>query len=84
MQLVTAQQLAGQLHSRQEVGQSLRCAVNAILVLLAQCQRLGVVFITDHPCAVLLCCVCVQGKTQLLYPEPRDVFPSELLEHHPF
>lgn len=26
----------------------------------------------------------LQGKTQLLYPEPRDVFPSELLEHHPF
>eukprot|EP00878_Enallax_costatus_P009333 GHUV01009755.1.p1 GENE.GHUV01009755.1~~GHUV01009755.1.p1 ORF type:complete len:584 (+),score=199.40 GHUV01009755.1:590-2341(+) len=26
----------------------------------------------------------LQGKTQLLYPEPRDVFPAELLEHHPF
>jgi glucose-6-phosphate isomerase len=25
----------------------------------------------------------LQGKTQLLYPEPRDVFPAELLEHNP-
>lgn len=22
---------------------------------------------------------CLQGKTQLLYPEPQDVFPSDIL-----
>jgi glucose-6-phosphate isomerase len=26
----------------------------------------------------------LQGKTQLLYPEPRDSFPPELLEHNPY